>query len=545
VSRIGTERRASPALGLCVAICGVSAMLGPTASGEDFIYHAQPRDTLIGLARRLLLDPAHWHELQIRNHIVNPRRIPIGSLVHIPYEWLRTRTESASVAEIFGTVQVNGNNATKGDSLAQGSTVETGSDGSVTLDLADGSVVTLQKSSALELDQMLGITGVDAAHSIRLKLDSGRVETAVKPHRDVGRFEIITPVAVSAVRGTRFRDGYSGDGGLATTETLEGTVGVSASNESVPVAAGFGTRVEQDKPPLPPVALLPAPDLSGVPESNTEAELRVELRPLAGAREYRVQVSTDPEFHTVVADTLAKADVATIVGLRDGEYWMRARAIDELGIEGLDAVRRLTQHVLPNPPAPTAPAAGATVIGSQVAFAWTSADPDVRFTLQIARDPAFSLPLIERPLLDATSAEVDDAAPGQYFWRVAAVNERGEAGRWSDVQSYMQRPAIPTPDEPRLTGKELHLSWQAAPGQAYRLQIAHDADFKRIVLDHRLDGSALSIHKLFPGVYFARLQGIYPNGSESPFGPVRRFESPVPLWVKITTPLVIALSLIL
>ncbi len=545
-------RRAAPALGLGLMLgilapraAPVQAQAQAVISAGDFEYHAQPGDTLIGLGRRLLLEPRRWPELQSRNHIADPRRIPRGAAILIPYAWLRTGAESASVANLRGTVQRQGGQIARGDMLPEGSVIETGSDGSVTIDLADGSVVTLQKSSRLRLDQMARVIGVTAAYSIRLKLDAGRVETAVKPRRNVGRFEIITPVAVSAVRGTRFRDSFRGDDNTATAETLEGTVNVSGNAAAVPVPAGFGTRVEKDGPPLPPVALLPPPDLSDVPPINTGALLRVALHAVAGARAYRVQLAADAEFHAIAGDTVTSEDSAGFADVPDGDYWLRARSIDELGLEGTDVVRRVTQHVLPDPPQPVAPANAEKITGTQVRLAWTPAGPGARYTLQVSPDSAFAAPLLTRSALDAASAEVDGLPPGRYFWRVAALSTHDEAGRWSEVQSYVQRPAMPTPDVPTLTDRQLNLSWQAVAGVSYRLQVSRDADFRRTVLDRRLDEPHWSMHKLFPGIYYLRVQGIDPDGSAGPFGPARRFESPIPLWVKIATPAALALSLLL
>ncbi len=545
---IGVWRRALPVVGFGLMLGFVTprpAMAQATISTGDFAYHAQPRDTLIGLGHRLLLEPRRWRDLQRRNHIADPRRIPRGAIIEIPYEWLRTSAEGASVSNLTGTVQQAGGKVAQGEVLAEGSVIETGSDGSVTIDLADGSVVTLQKSSTLRLDQMVRVSGVAAAHSIRLKLESGRVETAVKPHRDVGRFEIITPVAVSAVRGTQFRNGYSSEEDRASTETLEGTVNVAGSTAAVPVSAGFGTRVARDQSPLQPVALLPPPDLSDLPQVNSGALLRVELPAVAGAKAYRVQLAKDAEFHAIAADTVTPGVVANIDGLPDGDYWLRARSIDGLGLEGADAVRRVTQHLLPDPPLPTAPANAVKITGTHVHLAWTRTGSAARYALQVAQDSAFTAPVLDRRAVDATAAEVDDLPSGQYYWRVATLNARDEAGRWSEVQSYIQRPAMSMPDVPRLSGKRLQLSWQALPGQSYRAQIARDADFNHMVFDRRLEEPRWVMPKPFPGTYYLRVQGIDADGSAGPFGPVRRFQSPVPLWVKIGTPLAIALSLLL
>lgn len=523
----------------------------PAATGQgsvpasDFQYHAQPRDTLIGLGRRLLLEPRRWRELQSRNRIIDPRRIPSGAVIQIPYEWLRTASESASVGNLSGVVRQAGNQVAQGDALPEGSVIETGRDGSVTLDLADGSVVTLQKSSTLRLEQMTRVMGVAAAHSIRLKLQSGRAETTVKPHRDVGRFEIITPVAVSAVRGTRFRNSFDSDGDRAGTETLDGAVGVAGDGGVVAVPAGFGTRVDRGKPPLPPVSLLPPPDLADLPQINTGALLRVPLRAVPGANAYRVQLARDKQFRAITVDALVLEAVASLPDVPDGDYWLRARSIDGLGLEGPDAVRQIAQRRLPDPPQLLAPINAEKITGAHVHLAWAGVGAQARYALQVAHDAAFAAPVVDRPSLDTAAAEVEDLPPGQYFWRVAALNARNEAGPWSVVQTYTQRQAMTMPDAPRLLGKMLDFSWQAIPGQGYRAQVARDVDFQHVVLDHRLDQSHWSVPPPFPGTYYLRVQAVDADGSLGEFGPPRRFQSPIPLWVKIATPVALVLTLLL
>lgn len=537
-------RHAVPILG--ISLLGISAPLTTSAQAisGNFQYHAEARDTLIGLGRRLLLEPRRWHEVQSRNHIADPRRIPRGAIIQIPYEWLKTSAESASVSSITGIVQQAGAKISPGDVLPEGSVIETGSDGSVTIDLADGSVVTLQKSTTLRLDQMTRVTGVAAAHSIRLKLESGRVETVVKPHRDVGRFEIITPVAVSAVRGTQFRDSFHGEDNRATAETLAGTVSVSGGSGAVPVPAGFGTRVERDQAPLPPVVLLPPPSLANLPSTNTTAVLRVPLQAVAGATSYRVQLATDAQFHAITADTVAAEDSASLAAVPDGDYWLRARSIDGLGLEGADSVRQIKQHVLPDPPQPLAPANSEKITGTHVRLAWADAAAGARYVLQVAADAAFTSPLLDRAL-DAAMADVDDQAPGRYYWRVATLNAHNEAGSWSAVQSYVQRAAMSIPDVPRLTGKQFDFTWAELPGESYRAQVARDPDFKHMVTEMRLEQPRWSVPKPFPGIYYLRVQAIDSDGSAGPFGEARRFVSPIPTWVKIATPVAIALSLVL
>ena len=59
---------------------------GSAPGVAEFVYRARPGDTLIGLSARLLLEPRRWPELQRRNAIADPRRIPLGSRIRIPYD---------------------------------------------------------------------------------------------------------------------------------------------------------------------------------------------------------------------------------------------------------------------------------------------------------------------------------------------------------------------------------------------------------------------------------------------------------------------------
>jgi hypothetical protein len=128
---------------------------------------------------------------------------------------------------------------------------------------------------------------------------------------------------------------------------------------------------------------------------------------------------------------------------------------------------------------------------------------------------------------------------------VAAINAHEEAGPWSDVRSYTQRAEMPMPEAPRLETRRVLFRWQPVPGQSYRLQIAPDAQFDHAILDQRLDGTEWSMSKPFPGVYFCRVQSIDADGSGGPFSAARRFVVPIPLWVKVATPLAIGLAFLL
>ena len=81
-----------------------SAAASAIASQDDFLYATHSADTLIGLGHRLLLDPKRWHELQSRNRIANTRRLALGSIIRIPYSWLKMSAGTATASAVGGGV---------------------------------------------------------------------------------------------------------------------------------------------------------------------------------------------------------------------------------------------------------------------------------------------------------------------------------------------------------------------------------------------------------------------------------------------------------
>ncbi len=523
----------------CAAVSIAAVVLGAAfaspagaqsvGAGDDFVYYCQRGDTLIQLGRRLLVQPERWREVQMRNGIADPLRIPLGTPLRIPHDWLRLAPYAATVDAVSGHVTRGGAPVQSGESLAEGSVIETAADGAVTLHLADGSVVTLQKSGTLELQRLRRVEGVEATHSTRLKLETGRVETVVPPRQGMGRLDIATPVAVSAVRGTRFRASHVGAAG--TNETLEGAVAVSNALGAVAVPAGFGTRIERDTPPLAPRPLLPAPDLAGLPEVMSSAEFALTWPSVEGARQYRVQLATDPSFQSIVDDRIMDSP-ALSVPLADGKYWLRARAIDAHGIEGFDAVRPVEQARAPSPPALLSPASTARSTDRETRFHWAAAESADTYRLQVARDPGFADVVIDERL-GGTSFDVGSLPVGRYFWRVTGSNPRGGAGVWSEPRSFEQRPPPPVVDAPEIGRHQVTLRWSAASGGPYRVQLARDAGFERIVSDVVSATPEATVMKPFPGTYHVRVQVLAADGQADPFGPARRVAVPLPPWLPV------------
>jgi hypothetical protein len=526
------------AAGLAAASAVNATNLVQTLPASEYLYRAQARDTLIGLSRRLLKDPRQWRGLQKRNAIVNPTRIPVGTAILIPRDWLRQTSEAATVTTVVGAVTGDGSVLKAGDPLHEGEKIDTAAGAYVTFTLADGSLVTLSSSSILEIARLKRYEGT-GGRDTEIKLDSGRLETQVKPQGEAGRFHIRTPVALSAVRGTEFRRAFEGPKALDKTEVIGGSVGVSAAATAataatgVLVPAGFGTVSDASSGPRPPVKLLPPPDMSSMPARFEDKSVNFAFPAVDGATAYHAQVATDGAFQSIVAETTSAIPAFSFPGLPDSRYFLRVRSRDVEGLEGMDGVHEFERHRLPPPPQSTEPRADTYVTGDGASFGWTAVDGAAAYRFQLGADPKFAGVVAERDQLSATRLALGNVAPGTYYWRIASIDSSGTSGRWGDAQRYTQkRPPDPLPP-PALHSKSFELSWAGDPGQHFQLQVARDLQFQRIEEEQSLDAPRAILKPLAAGVHYVRVRATDPDGYQGPYTPPRRFVAPLPWWAKL------------
>jgi len=516
----------------------------PAADADDFTYHTQAGDTLIGLGRRLLVEPARWRELQTRNAVRQPTRMPTGTALHIPRAWLKQEVEQATVVSVSGEASRDGGAVKPGDVLAQGAQVTTKGDGFLTLKLADGSLITLDPNSALTLERLTRYPTAAGQRDTLLHLQSGRVETRVQPQGKAGRFQIRTPVAVSAVRGTEFRRGVD-EGNIDRTEVTDGTVAVQGPPTTPPVEIpkNFGT-VSDAAGPHPPVRLLPPPDLKAVALQWEGPQATLDFPPVTGAESYIAQAATDAQFQHIVAETHAPRPPLNFGALADATYWVRVRSTDAQGLSGPDASTSIHRHRRLDAPAPQMSAAEIQTGGSAT-LSWSPVAEASGYQVQWARDADPSTTTADVHDLKVTTDQSVKIPlePGRYGWRVAALDAAAQPGMWSPVNFLTQKADVPQLTRVLASRKQLRFEWQNQPGRQFRLQVAHDPAFEDIAVEKTSSDSTVDLAPLGAGGYHARVQAIDADGYTSSWSPVRHFFVPPPWWV-FTAPLLLALPLL-
>jgi hypothetical protein len=538
-------------------LCAAAALLQTALAQEAVVELTVTRaDTMIGLSRQVLVSPQAWREVAALNKLRDPNRINPGQVLRIPQRLMRSSPTPAKLVSMVGDVRVDGAAGVVGSEVNEGQTLQTAEGASAVLTMADGSRLRVPPSSLAEVAASrtyggrAATPGADATtdgwFAGALRVLKGSVEVFATKVLRAKPLEVITPTAVVGVRGTQFRVSFDEAANASTrSEVIEGVVRLEAGKQTpgIDLRAGFGA-VNEAGSAAPRVAkLLDAPDLAAVPVLFERPLVR--FKSVAPAEVLRVQVAEDSAFDRIVSDQRVPAGTdVRVAGLIDARWFLRARRVDEQGIEGFDGTRVFVLAARPEPPAYRSPRADAKQSIGAVEFAWASNVAAPRARLQVARDATFNNVLLERDgLADATLSVPFDTA-GVYHWRLASVRPSGERGPFGDAQRFELRP-LPEPPKggPAADGKTLVFNWGGRPEDRQQVQLARDEAFTEIVAQDELK----SAEWVLPtpgrgGKYFFRYRSVEPDGFTSPYSSTLSIEVPrdwTPLWLLL--PLLFAL----
>ena len=485
------------------------------AAGETeryFLHQANTGDSLARIAKRYLVKENDWALLKADNRIADPNRIPLGTKIRIPVSKMRTELAAARITAVTGAVTANTEKAGVGVMLKEGDRISTADNAFVTIQLADGSTLTVQSKSAVRFEVARQFVNAGGVYDSVVRLDAGRLEThAAKQNGPAARYEIRTPTSNMGVRGTAFRVGADATGSKGQSEVTEGLVAVAGAESTkgeLGLPAGFGTIVEAGKAPLPPIALLPPPELKSPSAAFSTAHVQFSFAALQGATAYRGQVATDAAFTKLISNFDSKTPVMSFAGLPDGALYFRARGIDRQGLEGRDAGYRFVVDARPFAPALLLPAAGARTTIARVNASWSPVAEAKSYRLQLARDNNFANGLIERESAGLPAATVHlDKPSGMFWWRVASIDGSGKAGPWSDARSFEIDAAVPVL-KPKYGQRQIALELDPSESQLFQVQVSRNDKFTSTVFDRTVGGREIELGNLAQDVYYVRMRAV-------------------------------------
>jgi len=409
---------------------------------EQISYIFKRGDTLFDLATKYLRKRSDYLAVQRVNRIANPRQIPMGKSLLIPVYLLKYRPSEASLSAFRGDVSIaaGGQNLTpvQGLDLEEGSRITTAARSFLTLQLEDGSRISIPSNSNVRITRLRHILLTDSV-DYEIAVDKGRLRSKVAPlQKKADRYRVRTPVAVSAVRGTDYRTRVDEISGTAFSETVEGEVVVAAgeslnSGNLVAIPAGTGAAATATGA-LAKAELLPPPELLDPAKVQSDAALQFAVEPRASAIGHRIMIASDAGFVDIVAEGQEMGAVIELPAIPNGRYFAKVTALAADGFEGMPATYSFKRQL-------------STLGGSADAgdfgyrFKWFGEGEGQRFyRLQIVKDSKTAIPIIDEAALSTNTVTLSELADGEYYWRVGVIQfstdpEDNEAiEKWTDFE---------------------------------------------------------------------------------------------------------------
>ena len=156
---------------------------------------------------------------------------------------------------------------------------------------------------------------------------------------------------------------------------------------------------------------------------------------------YRLQIARDNQWHDISAQREIRSESLTMDDLSDGSYFWRigVQTTKYSPIFYSDARQFSVQKKrgLSTAPKLSAPDDGAKMssagVDLPVFLRWDTPDGSRAFVIELANDPSFRQPELVSSLVPASELT---RKPGNYFWRVKAVDGAGDEGPFSEARSF-------------------------------------------------------------------------------------------------------------
>ena len=311
---------------------------------EDLRVTVKSGDTFGGILKRELQSLDAWGEVARFNELEKPDQIRPGEVLVIPAEVLMRR-HYATVVYVKGKAihhsasEKTMQQVTKGSKVFRGDLIETARDGFVSVSFNGGSSVNIQPESAMRIS-LLNCIDKENACEIKLNAEKGYLGLDVQgvDFKKPTIFNIDTPYASAAVRGTRFDFDINDGNVLGVTE---GKVEITYNGNRSDVDIGKGVVVADGGSIGQQIDLLGKPEIRLSDDlDKVSSEDVISWEVVSGAEKYLVTYASSESMQDVVA-SIDNVDNVTRPELPVGEYYLSTRAVDANGLRGFSAQKKI------------------------------------------------------------------------------------------------------------------------------------------------------------------------------------------------------------
>lgn len=471
----------------------------------DWHYTMRPADNLGSVSKRLLKPQYSWSSLAHYNHIRDVDNLLVGSIIKIPISWLKYQPQPAKVDTFNGVALIKRSQETRYVTISKQSQLYVGDElltreGQITVKFADGSNLQIDAFSHLIFNKLSSYKEAGMVDT-RMRLSRGGIRTQVEPLTKGSRYEISTPSAVAAVRGTDFRLRSNAQG--SALEVLEGKVEFLHDHGRELIKAGFGARI------LSPSALIETIRLDSLPyvargttkASITEPDLVWKGLPKShtGPASKVKGNSNVVASNTGVAPAILPGNETT---LRESS---EPQKLDSVDIATLD---------LPLP--------GSIVDGFTAEFTWSVTSPSTLSRLELSKSNDFERLALPTKWSENTLYRIEQQLPaGNYFWRVRTLStgntESVSLSRAVSIQGKLDAISILTIN---YIGDQVGMFWHSVDNaKGYVLQVSDDKEFRRLLKEETLSKTRAFLKLPEGKTFYARVKGLGDEVYGSEFGP--------------------------
>lgn len=224
---------------------------------------------------------------------------------------------SGEIISVTGEVKTNALSASQGSKIETGDILATGSNSEAVVKLESGSVLNIGQNS------MLAVEETSSDNSV-FKAILGKVKAKVRKLKTRQKFEIKTPTAICAVRGTEFQVEVFSDGKTAI-EVYEGIVGarnIQGIGDEVAIYENQKSEVLRNSSPSSPESL--KAEIQSIQPDSERSEIKREV----GLQMTKEQVQSAAAEEIRIAEYQEGKTLIDVFGkrVRIEEYIMRPAA---------------------------------------------------------------------------------------------------------------------------------------------------------------------------------------------------------------------------
>jgi hypothetical protein len=331
-----------PCISLMALLSLVFSYSMAESSGSDdvLLYTVKKDDTVWDICKIYVADPLCWKKLVEYNQLKNPKYLPPKSIIKIPNAWLIDHSATALVIAVEGNVSVVHQGSLvreplEIDSLLSQQDVITSLEGTAMIKFADDSQLLLKSNSIIRMASLQFYESTQLIDT-RVELLRGRVKAQVEKLRNENsHYEILTPAAIAAVRGTEFRVSRSENATTGAvemrTELLEGVLLVSSDTNQQEIVSGQAVLAVEKEGISATIDLLPRPLMALNESQALTFPLLLDWQVLVRAVSYKVTLMLGD---TQVWERAMLESELLIEDIDSGQYQLLIRGIDEQGFEG-------------------------------------------------------------------------------------------------------------------------------------------------------------------------------------------------------------------